>query len=162
MPHDIAPMLAASVKEPFDDPDWIFEIKHDGYRAIAEIERGVSGSTPATACLSTGSSRGQLKCCPQSGRQPYSTGSWSSWMSRGDRSFSYCRIMPAPAADRSFTSCSTFCTGMARICAPGRWSRARRFCTACCRSRRKSGTAIMWSSRARPSSNWPAGTGWRG
>ncbi|BCS53560.1 DNA ligase D [Geobacter sp. SVR] len=40
MPHDIAPMLAASVKEPFDDPDWIFEIKHDGYRAIAEIERG--------------------------------------------------------------------------------------------------------------------------
>ena len=40
MSHDIRPMLATSVKEPFDDPDWIFEIKHDGYRCIAEIDRG--------------------------------------------------------------------------------------------------------------------------
>ncbi len=26
--------------EPFDDPNWIFEIKHDGFRALAVIERG--------------------------------------------------------------------------------------------------------------------------
>jgi len=26
--------------EPFDDPDWIYEIKHDGFRALAIIERG--------------------------------------------------------------------------------------------------------------------------
>lgn len=25
---------------PFDDPQWIFEIKHDGFRALALIERG--------------------------------------------------------------------------------------------------------------------------
>jgi ATP-dependent DNA ligase len=25
---------------PFDDPEWIFEIKHDGFRALALIERG--------------------------------------------------------------------------------------------------------------------------
>jgi bifunctional non-homologous end joining protein LigD len=25
---------------PFDDPDWIYEIKHDGFRAFAVIERG--------------------------------------------------------------------------------------------------------------------------
>lgn len=25
---------------PFDDPEWIFEIKHDGFRAFAVIERG--------------------------------------------------------------------------------------------------------------------------
>ncbi|MCH5596844.1 non-homologous end-joining DNA ligase [Niabella ginsengisoli] len=30
-------MLASLGKEPFDDPDWIFEIKWDGYRAIAEL-----------------------------------------------------------------------------------------------------------------------------
>jgi bifunctional non-homologous end joining protein LigD len=40
MPHQVRPMLATSVKDPFDDPDWLFEIKHDGYRCIAEIEKG--------------------------------------------------------------------------------------------------------------------------
>jgi len=25
---------------PFDDPDWIFEIKHDGFRALAVIDQG--------------------------------------------------------------------------------------------------------------------------
>lgn len=29
------PMLATLVDAPFDDPDWIFEIKWDGYRALA-------------------------------------------------------------------------------------------------------------------------------
>jgi bifunctional non-homologous end joining protein LigD len=36
MPHAITPMLADVVKEPFDHPDWIFEVKWDGYRAVAE------------------------------------------------------------------------------------------------------------------------------
>jgi bifunctional non-homologous end joining protein LigD len=40
MPHDIEPMLATPVKEPFDHPDWIFEVKWDGYRTIAEIRDG--------------------------------------------------------------------------------------------------------------------------
>src|SRR5436190_3133538 len=35
----IEPMLATITKTPFDDPDWLFEIKWDGYRAIAEIEK---------------------------------------------------------------------------------------------------------------------------
>ncbi|MDQ3099049.1 MAG: DNA ligase D [bacterium] len=38
MPHDIKPMLAASSDEPFNKEEWLFEIKYDGYRAIAEIE----------------------------------------------------------------------------------------------------------------------------
>ena len=32
-------MLATSVDDPFDDPDWFFEIKWDGYRAVAFIEK---------------------------------------------------------------------------------------------------------------------------
>jgi len=40
MPKRIKPMLAGSTKEPFDDPDWIFEVKWDGYRAVAEIREG--------------------------------------------------------------------------------------------------------------------------
>jgi bifunctional non-homologous end joining protein LigD len=31
-------MQASSVKEPFDSPDWIFETKLDGYRAISVID----------------------------------------------------------------------------------------------------------------------------
>lgn len=41
MPHHVRPMLATLVKEPFDAPGWFFEVKWDGYRAIAEIPRGV-------------------------------------------------------------------------------------------------------------------------
>ncbi len=33
----IRPMLAQADGQPFDDPNWIFELKWDGYRAIAEI-----------------------------------------------------------------------------------------------------------------------------
>jgi bifunctional non-homologous end joining protein LigD len=40
MPHKIKPMLATLIKEPFDDADWVFEMKWDGYRAIAEIHAG--------------------------------------------------------------------------------------------------------------------------
>lgn len=31
----VRPMLAKKVPQPFDNPDWIFELKWDGYRAIA-------------------------------------------------------------------------------------------------------------------------------
>ncbi|MBE0557316.1 MAG: DNA ligase, partial [Proteobacteria bacterium] len=40
MPRGIKPMLATLVKQPFDHPDWVFEMKWDGYRAIAEIRDG--------------------------------------------------------------------------------------------------------------------------
>jgi bifunctional non-homologous end joining protein LigD len=38
MPTSIYPMLAESVNEPFDGADWLFEIKWDGYRAVAFVE----------------------------------------------------------------------------------------------------------------------------
>lgn len=42
-------MAAAPVKEPFDSPDWIFEAKLDGYRAITVIDStGKLGSGLAT------------------------------------------------------------------------------------------------------------------
>jgi bifunctional non-homologous end joining protein LigD len=40
MPTAIHPMLATSVDDPFDGPEWLFEIKWDGYRAIAFIAKG--------------------------------------------------------------------------------------------------------------------------
>jgi bifunctional non-homologous end joining protein LigD len=40
VPTVIHPMLANSTAKAFDDPDWLFEIKWDGYRAVAFIEDG--------------------------------------------------------------------------------------------------------------------------
>ena len=40
MPMAIYPMLATAIEKPFDNPDWLFEIKWDGYRAVAFIDDG--------------------------------------------------------------------------------------------------------------------------
>jgi hypothetical protein len=37
-PTFLPPMMANSVKEPFDSPDWIFEVKLHGYRGIAVFD----------------------------------------------------------------------------------------------------------------------------
>ncbi|MEH3114846.1 DNA ligase D [Pedobacter terrae] len=40
IPTGIKPMLATLVNEPFDDPDWQYEVKWDGYRALAFLNKG--------------------------------------------------------------------------------------------------------------------------
>jgi bifunctional non-homologous end joining protein LigD len=40
MPREIHPMLATLVEQPFDDPQWLYEVKWDGYRAVAFIHEG--------------------------------------------------------------------------------------------------------------------------
>jgi bifunctional non-homologous end joining protein LigD len=40
MLRQVKPMLATAASRPFDRAGWLFEIKWDGYRAIAEIEAG--------------------------------------------------------------------------------------------------------------------------
>ncbi|MBC6110500.1 DNA ligase D [Pedobacter fastidiosus] len=40
MPNGIKPMLATLVNEPFDDSNWQYEVKWDGYRALAFIKKG--------------------------------------------------------------------------------------------------------------------------
>ncbi len=40
MPSDIRPMLATLVDEPFEDKQWIYEIKWDGYRALTFLKDG--------------------------------------------------------------------------------------------------------------------------
>jgi bifunctional non-homologous end joining protein LigD len=37
MPEEIKPMLSTLVDEPFTNENWLFEIKWDGYRAVAYI-----------------------------------------------------------------------------------------------------------------------------
>ncbi|HEU0136321.1 MAG TPA: DNA ligase D [Flavobacterium sp.] len=40
MPVKVMPMLATLVNQPFDDPDWRYEVKWDGYRSIIYVENG--------------------------------------------------------------------------------------------------------------------------
>jgi len=40
MPKDVEPMLATLVDKPFDDPGWLYEVKWDGYRALAYLNNG--------------------------------------------------------------------------------------------------------------------------
>ncbi|HEY4651177.1 MAG TPA: DNA ligase D, partial [Pontibacter sp.] len=40
MPHHIVPMMAKLTDGPFDGNDWIYEIKWDGFRAVAEVQNG--------------------------------------------------------------------------------------------------------------------------
>jgi len=38
MPHSIRPMLATLIDKPFDSDDWLYEVKWDGYRAVAFLD----------------------------------------------------------------------------------------------------------------------------
>jgi bifunctional non-homologous end joining protein LigD len=40
LPVGLKPMLATLVDEPFDDPDWVYEVKWDGYRALGFVNEG--------------------------------------------------------------------------------------------------------------------------
>jgi len=39
VPANIKPMKATLVDEPFDEPGWLFEVKWDGYRALANLSK---------------------------------------------------------------------------------------------------------------------------
>jgi bifunctional non-homologous end joining protein LigD len=40
IPKDLSPMLATLIDKPFDEPGWSYEIKWDGYRALAYVQKG--------------------------------------------------------------------------------------------------------------------------
>src|SRR3954469_9785158 len=40
LPNNLRPMPLKRQHEPFSHSDWLFEIKHDGFRALAFIENG--------------------------------------------------------------------------------------------------------------------------
>jgi len=40
LPKRLQPMLATLTGGPFDDPDWVFEDKYDGFRMVSEIRDG--------------------------------------------------------------------------------------------------------------------------
>ena len=39
MPQDLKPMMTVLVDKPFNNPEWLFEVKWDGYRILAELKK---------------------------------------------------------------------------------------------------------------------------
>jgi bifunctional non-homologous end joining protein LigD len=39
-PRHYLPMVASTAKHPFNDPEWQYEVKWDGYRMLAYVEKG--------------------------------------------------------------------------------------------------------------------------
>ena len=56
MPDFVDPMLATLVAAPFDDPDWLFEVKWDGFRVEAVV-RAITHSSRRPSTIPTGCSR---------------------------------------------------------------------------------------------------------
>ena len=57
-------MLATLTDAPFDNPEWIFEDKYDGFRMVSEIPAARSRCTAATersSVIPTSRSRERLK-----------------------------------------------------------------------------------------------------
>ena len=56
LPRDVKPMLTTLVEGPFDDERWLFELKWDGYRAIAVVEKDgvtLTSRNGPTSCTSS-------------------------------------------------------------------------------------------------------------
>jgi hypothetical protein len=45
----VAAMLATLIDAPFDNKNWVFESKWDGFRLVAKIEKAASPFVPAAA-----------------------------------------------------------------------------------------------------------------
>jgi bifunctional non-homologous end joining protein LigD len=51
-PPELVPMLASSASAAFDDPEWVFEVKWDGVRAITTVVRPGRGEDGSTRLVS--------------------------------------------------------------------------------------------------------------
>jgi bifunctional non-homologous end joining protein LigD len=74
LPH-ITPLKLTRRHEPFDHPDWLFELKHDGFRAVAYISdyksfndlRESLAGLPVTNAISDG----EIVCLDRTGKSVF-------------------------------------------------------------------------------------------
>jgi bifunctional non-homologous end joining protein LigD len=94
MPDNPRPQLTTLVEKAPEGSDWLHEIKYDGYRLLASIERGkvrliTRGGLDWTAKFPELALSG-LGNCRSAPRR--SMGSWSVWSSDGTTSFAGCYL----------------------------------------------------------------------
>jgi ATP-dependent DNA ligase len=57
LPKRLQPMLATLTDGPFDNPDWIFEDKYDGFRMVAKVESRFIAATVRLSAATTSRSQ---------------------------------------------------------------------------------------------------------
>ena len=130
MPQHVQPMLATLASKPFSDPDWLYEIKWDGFRLQAVVARGHvrmldpqpqrrRGLLPAAA---------QPAALDRGATRPSSMGrSWRSTR-RGDRTSACSRPSSATRRPATWsTRRSTCCTSTGDRC----WTCRSRIASGC-------------------------------
>jgi bifunctional non-homologous end joining protein LigD len=125
-PAWIKPQLAKLVDNAPDGPDWLHEIKFDGYRMHARLDRGRvqiltrrgndwTDKYPAIAKAISG----------LPARIAYLDGELCGVLPDDRTAFNLTRTRPIPARDRWSSSSSTCCFWTGRICWLCRWWRGR-------------------------------------
>jgi bifunctional non-homologous end joining protein LigD len=79
------PMTLGRAREPFSDPEWLYEIKWDGFRSLAHIDRGrcrlisrnenefksfpsLTANLPAELCAQSAVLDGEIVCLDKKGK----------------------------------------------------------------------------------------------
>ena len=99
VPKPLQPMLATLIDAPFDDPDWVFETKWDGFRLVARIENRSVTLFSRSGLIVSDNYKPIAKALEKSGRMPSSMANWSHSMSTASRASSCCRTPCARAAN---------------------------------------------------------------
>jgi ATP dependent DNA ligase domain len=156
----VKPQLAALVKEAPDGPDWLHEMKLDGYRMHAWLDadrvniltrRGNDWTekyptiTEAIAALPAQNAYFDRELC---GVLP-----------DGRTAFNRIQNASDTAKARWSSSCSTCCSSTVKICSLCRWSSERNGWRPCWPPHLLDcNTTITRSARDQPSTDWPANT----
>src|SRR5262249_2461514 len=94
MPRNVKPMAATLVPSAFDGSDWFFEVKWDGYRAVAEIQPDGVRFYSRNLRLFDGRFRGVVECLKKVGRDTILDGELVVLDERGIARFEWLQNFP--------------------------------------------------------------------
>ena len=156
MKFDLRPMLATLTDKPFDDPDWIFETKWDGFRVMAVVERGLGlalfPKRPRSVEQISIHLRGLARDLASSGVRRRARGARCA----GAIALPAACRTPSASPRVSSIACSISSISTARTCATGPWSSGKRRSRPSCRRTGSCITAPMSWARASPPSTAPS------
>jgi bifunctional non-homologous end joining protein LigD len=152
MPRGVTPMLATLVDEAFDRRGWFFEVKWDGYRAIAEVRGGVVRLYSRNRKSFNDAYGPVVQSLRQIGHDVVLDGEV---VVVACLSSSFCRTTRRAARGGSSITSLTFSTRMGTTCAICRSAAARKSCTSLSTGSQTSSSASTSKKREKLSSRRP-------
>ena len=162
MPDFIPPMNATLATSPFNDPDWLFEVKWDGYRVEAVVRDGTARSGRGAARTPAHTSRRSpaTRLDRRPARRSSTARSWRSTSRAGrgsacSRTDGHPHLARAGASGngrsrrRSCTRSSTCSTSTGDRCSTSRSRSASAFCRTACDRIPSCATPATWRATAR-------------